>query len=94
MFIHSLSAWQIIRSGVDNKFFLLSYRHDGEKGNVMAKHNPRIIVEVRGGTVQAVYSDTVNISVAILDYDEIATEDATPEFIKLEAETKGMLEII
>jgi len=29
-----------------------------------------------------------------LDYDEIATEDATLEFIKLEAETKGMLEII
>ena len=60
----------------------------------MAKHNPRIIVEVRGGTVQAVYSDTVNVSIAILDYDEIATEDATPEFIKLEAETKGMMEII
>jgi hypothetical protein len=60
----------------------------------MAKHNPRIIVEVMGGVVQAVYSDTVNVSVAILDYDEIATEDATPEFIKLEAETKGMLEII
>ena len=60
----------------------------------MAKHNPRIIVEVRGGVVQAVYSDTVNVSIAILDYDEIATEDATPEFIKLEAETKGMLEII
>ena len=94
LFIHSLSAWQIIRSGVDNKFFLLAYRHDGEKGNVMAKHNSRIIVEVRGGVVQTVYSDTANISVAILDYDEIATEDATPEFIKLEAETKGMLEII
>ena len=60
----------------------------------MAKHNPRIIIEVRGGVVQAVYSDTANVSVAILDYDEIATEDATPEFIKLEAETKGMLEII
>ena len=60
----------------------------------MAKHNPRIIVEVRGGTVQAVYSDTINVSVAVLDYDEIATEDATLEFIKLEAETKGMLEII
>jgi len=43
----------------------------------MAKHNPRIIVEVRGGTVQAVYSDTINVSVAVLDYDEIATEDAT-----------------
>jgi hypothetical protein len=94
LFFHSLSAWQTIRSSVDNKFFLLSYRHDGEKGNVMAKHNPRIIVEVRGGTVQAVYSDTVNVSVAVLDYDEIATEEATPEFIKLEAETKGMLEII
>ena len=60
----------------------------------MAKHNPRIIVEVRGGVVQAVYSDTVNVSVAVLDYDEIATEDATPQFIKLEAETKGMLEVI
>ena len=60
----------------------------------MAKHNPRIIVEVRGGVVQAVYSDTVNVSIAILDYDEIATEDATPEFIELEAETKGMMEII
>ena len=60
----------------------------------MAKHNPRIIVVVRGGTVQAVYSDTVNVSVAVLDYDEIATEDATPEFIQLEAETKEMLEII
>ena len=60
----------------------------------MAKHNPRIIVEVRGGVVQAVYSDTVNVSIAILDYDEIATEDATPEFIKLEAETKGLLGII
>jgi hypothetical protein len=60
----------------------------------MAKHNPRIIVEVRGGTVQAVYSDTVNVSVAVLDYDEIATEDATPEFINLEAETEGMMEII
>jgi hypothetical protein len=60
----------------------------------MAKHNPRIIIEVLGGTVQSVYSDTVNISVAVLDYDEIATEDATPEFIKLEAETKGMLEIM
>lgn len=60
----------------------------------MAKYNPRIIVEVRGGVVQTVYSDTANVSVAILDYDEIATEDATPEFIKLEAETKGMTEII
>ncbi|MGA3281625.1 MAG: hypothetical protein ABSD50_11650 [Smithella sp.] len=60
----------------------------------MAKYNPRIIVEVRGGVVQAVYSDTVGVSVAVLDYDEIATEDATPEFVKLEAETKGMLEII
>jgi hypothetical protein len=83
-----------MRSGVDNKFFLLAYRHNGEGGNIMAKHNPRIIVEVRGGVVQAVYSDTVNVSIAILDYDEIATEDATPEFIKLEAETKGMLGII
>jgi len=60
----------------------------------MAKHDPRIIIEVRGGTVQSVYSDTANVSVAVLDYDEIATEDATLEFIKLEAETKGMLEII
>jgi len=60
----------------------------------MAKHNPRIIVEVRGGVVQTVYSDTVGVSVAVLDYDEIATEDATPEFIELEAETKGMMEII
>jgi hypothetical protein len=60
----------------------------------MAKHNPRIIVEVRGGVVQTVYSDTAKVSVAVLDYDEIATEDATPEFIKLEAETKGMLGII
>ena len=60
----------------------------------MAKHDPRIIIEVRGGTVQSVYSDTANISFAVLDYDEIATEDAPPEFIKLEAETKGMLEII
>jgi hypothetical protein len=60
----------------------------------MAKHNPRIIVEVRGGVVQAVYSDTAKVSVAVLDYDEIATEDATPEFIKLEADTKGMLGII
>jgi|GEM_PF-1199012 hypothetical protein len=94
LFIHSLSAWQIIRSGVDNKFLLLAYRHDGGKENCMAKYNPRIIVEVRGGVVQAVYSDTVGVSVAVLDYDEIATEDATPEFVKLEAETKGMLEII
>ena len=54
----------------------------------MAKHNPRIIVEVRGGVVQAVYSDTAKVNVAVLDYDEIATEDATPEFIKLEAETR------
>jgi len=60
----------------------------------MAKHDSRIIIEVRGGTIQTVYSDTANISVAVLDYDEIETEDATPEFIKLEAETKGMLEII
>ena len=60
----------------------------------MVKHNPRIIVQVRGGVVQAVYSDTANVSVAVLDYDEIATEEATPEFIKLEAETKGMMEII
>ena len=44
--------------------------------------------------MQSVFSDTANVSVAVLDYDEIATEDATPEFIKLEAETKGMLEII
>jgi len=60
----------------------------------MAKHDPRIIIEVRGGTVQSVYSDTPNVSVAVLDYDEIATEEATPEFINLEAETKGMLQII
>jgi hypothetical protein len=60
----------------------------------MAKHNPRIIIEVRGGVVQSVYSDTAKVSVAVLDYDEIATEDATPEFIQLEAETKGMLGII
>jgi gamma-glutamyltranspeptidase len=49
---------------------------------------------MRGGTVQVVYSDTVNVSVAVLDYDEIAPQEATPEFIKLEAETKGMLGII
>ena len=73
---------------------MLAQRHDGEKGNIMAKHDSRIIIEVRGGTIQTVYSDTANISVAVLDYDEIETEDATPEFIKLEAETKGMLEII
>ena len=60
----------------------------------MAKHDPRIIIEVRGGTVQSIYSDTPNVSVAVLDYDEIATEEATPEFINLEAETKGMLQII
>ena len=60
----------------------------------MAKHNPRIIIVVRGGVVQTVYSDTAKVSVAVLDYDEIATEDATPEFIKLEAESKGMLGII
>jgi hypothetical protein len=60
----------------------------------MAKHDPRIIIEVRGGVVQAVYSDTAKVSVAVLDYDEITTEDATPEFIKLEVETKGMLGII
>ena len=60
----------------------------------MAKHDPRIVIEVRGGTVQSIYSDTANVSVAVLDYDEIATEDATHEFIKLEAETKGMLKII
>ena len=60
----------------------------------MAKHDPRIIIEVRGGTVQSVYSDMANVSVAVLDYDESATEDAAHEFIKLEAETKGMLEII
>ena len=60
----------------------------------MAKHNPRIIIEVRGGVVQSVYSDTAKVSVAVLDYDEIETEDATPEFIQLEAETKGMLGII
>ena len=60
----------------------------------MAKHDPRIIIEVRGGTVQSVYSDMANVSVAVLDYDEIATEEATPEFINLEAETKGMLQII
>ena len=73
---------------------MLAYRHNGEGGNIMAKHNPRIIIEVRGGTVQSVYSDTAKVSVAVLDYDEIATDDATPEFIKLEAETKGMLGII
>ena len=60
----------------------------------MAKHDPRIIIEVRGGTVQSIYSDTPNVSVAVLDYDEIATEEATHEFINLEAETKGMLQII
>ncbi|OPY84730.1 MAG: hypothetical protein A4E71_02500 [Smithella sp. PtaU1.Bin162] len=60
----------------------------------MAKPDPRIIIEVRGGTVQSVYSNTANVSVAVLDYDEIATEDATLEFINLKAETKGMLEII
>ncbi len=83
-----------MRSGVDNKFFLLAYRHNGGKENFMAKHNPRIIVEVRGGVVQAVYSDTAKVNVEVLDYDEIATEEAIPEFIQLEAETKGMLGII
>ena len=83
-----------MRSGVDNKFFLLTYRQNGGNENFMAKNNPRIIIEVRGGVVQSVYSDTAKVSVAVLDYDEIATEDATPEFIKLEAETKGMLGII
>ena len=83
-----------MRSGVDNKFFLLTYRQNGGNENFMAKNNPRIIIEVRGGVVQSVYSDTAKVSVAVLDYDEIATEDATPEFIQLEAETKGMLGII
>jgi len=53
-----------------------------------------IPIPLQGGTVQSVYSDTANVSIVVLDYDEIATEDATPEFIKLEAETKGMLGII
>ena len=43
----------------------------------------RVIVMVRGGVVQAVRSDSVDVSVAVLDYDNVEPDEM--DAIELEA---------
>lgn len=52
-----------------------------------------IIIEVRGGLVQAVYSDNPNNTVRILDWDNIDSENMTDAEKQMENETKNMRDV-
>ena len=54
----------------------------------------KIIIEVRGGLVDAVYSNNPNINVKILDWDNIDTENLTFEEKQMQAEIKFMKDIL
>ncbi len=53
----------------------------------------KIIVEVRGGSVQAVYSNNLNIIIRILDWDNIDSQNMTVEEKQMEDEIKSMKDI-
>ena len=56
------------------------------------KLNAKLIVVVRGGVVVTAYSNVNNISVSVLDYDELIETDASHEK-NLENEIKTMFEL-
>ncbi len=53
----------------------------------------KIIIEVSGGLVQAVYSTNTNITVKLLDWDNIDSSNMTDEEKQLQNEIKQMKEI-
>ena len=53
----------------------------------------KLIIEVKGGVVQHVYSNNKNITVEILDLDDIGRRKITPEEKRLVDETKYMKQI-
>ena len=58
--------------------------------------SPRVIVVVQDGVIQSVHSDTDNITVAVLDYDNKDVETdagALAHFQGLEKEVEGMQEV-
>ena len=55
----------------------------------MKKH--RIIVEVKGGVAQTVYSDLKNLSVSILDRDNMECEEDKSWYEDLEKEIENMV---
>ena len=54
----------------------------------------KIIIEVRRGLVEAVYSDNPNITVKILDRDVIDTENMAVEEKQMENEIKSMKDVL
>jgi hypothetical protein len=54
----------------------------------------KIIIEVRGGLVDAVYSNKSNITVKILDWDNIDIEDMSAEEKQMLKEIKTMKDIL
>ena len=65
-----------------------------EKPSLTKEEKPiRVIVEIRGGAIQAVYA-SVPISVELLDYDNMETADETSEeyisYTELEEEIKTL----
>jgi len=48
-------------------------------------HRPRIVVEVNGGVVQAVYSDDPQATVALVDWDTESADPSEPYLVT----TKG-----
>ena len=55
-----------------------------------AETKSRVIVEIRGGVVVAVYSSIPRLFVAVLDWDNAGDPDADHENAKLEAEAKAL----
>ncbi len=54
----------------------------------------KIIIEVSGGLVQAVYSNNPTITVKLLDWDNIDTDNMTTEELQMQNEIKQMKEIL
>ena len=54
----------------------------------------KIIIEVSGGVVQAVYSNSPNINIRILDWDNIDSQNMTAEEKQMQNETKLMKDIL
>ena len=42
---------------------------------------PRIVIELSGGEIDAIYSSNVDIRCTVLDWDELRTDAPIPEFI-------------
>ena len=58
----------------------------------------RIIVEVSGGTVRSIHSDSDRISIDVLDYDNMQCAEGDPEareeyeyYLSLEREVKALM---